>query len=148
MDHSHAPRRLTSSSSAASPATTSNNPPPPPPPLPPAAAAAAAANNPANKRGVFARFVSQPFTAYGSRPASAQTGRDGTGKAAYQHRLPGYVQNLLSDGWPGFRLFYRHMAVRSISSRPPPTAPITERSILTDVATYAGSIRSRPKVPA
>ncbi|KIW00781.1 uncharacterized protein PV09_07761 [Verruconis gallopava] len=50
---------------------------PPPPPLP------------EPKRSAFTRFVTQSFTTYGSRPATAQPGREG-GRAAAFPQLPGY----------------------------------------------------------
>lgn len=104
------------------PGTGTGNAAPPAPPLPPPA------NNPTNKRGVFARFVSQPFTAYGSRPVSAQTGRDGSRTAAYSDRLTGYVSSLLSHGWPGFRLVLSPYGGEDVLIPFAPTASVTEKA--------------------
>lgn len=65
---------------------------PPPPPLPPAK------QHGASTRSYFSRFVTQPFTTYGSRPPSAQANRpDGGRPNPLVPRLPGVSSGSSQD---------------------------------------------------
>src|ERR1700712_2215404 len=71
---------------------------PPAPPLPPQRTPQP--SQPTTARSAFARFVTQPFTAYGSRPATAHTNRADAGRlpALFTPKLLGSVLCPASNG--------------------------------------------------